>query len=181
MKRVFLIRHGKAIGQEPGAKLTSEGLEQAFELADFLCEKQIDHIISSTYERAVATVEPLAQKLNLEINTDARLCERILSSESLSNWEDKLYETFQNSELRLPGGETTFEAMQRGISVLQELFEPSATNTAVVTHGNMMCLMLRYYDKAYGFDEWKKLTNPDVFELQFSDFEEAVSIQRIWK
>lgn len=84
-KSIFLIRHCKADGQESSATLTSEGLEQAYKLADFLYAKQIDYIISSSYERAIATIEPLSQKINLKINTDARLCERILSSEILNN------------------------------------------------------------------------------------------------
>jgi 2,3-bisphosphoglycerate-dependent phosphoglycerate mutase len=180
-KRIFLIRHCKANGQESSAKLTSEGLEQAYKLADFLYAKQIDYIISSSYERAITTIEPLAQKINLKINTDARLCERILSSEILSNWEEKLYDTFQDNEMRLPGGETSFEAMERGISVIKELFDLSEKNIAVVTHGNIMCLMLRYYDKKYGFNEWRNLTNPDVFELLISDNKDSVCIKRIWE
>ena len=141
LKRIFLIRHCKAEGQEVNARLTGEGLQQACELADFLCGKKIDLIISSSYERAIATIEPLAQKLNLEVTKDTRLCERVLSSEIFNNWEEKLYDSFQDYEMRLPGGETSFEAMERGISVIQELLGQSASNIAVVTHGNMMCLL----------------------------------------
>lgn len=180
-KTIYLIRHCKAEGQEPGAKLTGEGLEQAYKLADFLYAKQIDYIISSSYERAIATIEPLAQKINLKVNSDARLCERILSQEFLNNWEEKLYDSFQDNDMRLPGGETSSEAMNRGISVIEELFELSEKNITVVTHGNIMCLMLRYYNPKYGFDEWKKLTNPDVFELLMPNKKEAVCIKRIWE
>jgi 2,3-bisphosphoglycerate-dependent phosphoglycerate mutase len=181
LKRIYLIRHCKADGQEPSAQLTSEGFEQASKLADFLYPKQIDHIVSSSYQRAIATITPLAQKINLKINTDARLCERILSSEALDNWEEKLFDTFKDNEMRLHGGETSFEATERGISVLEELLDESANNIVVVTHGNIMCLMLRFYDKNYGFDEWKKLTNPDVFELSIPTKGEAVCIKRIWE
>ncbi|HEX8331070.1 MAG TPA: histidine phosphatase family protein [Segetibacter sp.] len=180
-KSIYLIRHCKADGQEPDAKLTNEGREQAYKLGDFLYSKQIDYIISSSYERAIATIEPLAQKINLKVNTDARLCERILSSEVLNNWEERLYDTFKDSEMRLPGGETSSEAMERGISVINDLFERSEKSIAVVTHGNIMCLMLRYYNTKYGFDEWKNLTNPDVFELLIPDKKELVRIKRIWE
>jgi len=180
-KRIYLIRHCKANGQESNAQLTCEGLEQAYKLSDFLSTIQIDHIVSSSYERAIATIAPLAERINVKLNTDARLCERILSSEDLDNWEEKLFETFQDNEIRFPGGETSFEAMQRGISVLEELIEQSANNIAIVTHGNIMCLMLQYYDKKYGFDQWKKLTNPDVFELLIPNKGEAVCIRRIWE
>lgn len=82
--------------------------------------------------------------------------------------------------MRLPGGESSTEAMKRGVSVLEEVLEQPATNIAIVTHGNLLCLMLRYYNKAYGFAEWKNMTNPDVFELVFHS-KKTVSIQRIWK
>ena len=181
LKRIYLIRHCKADGQHPGAQLTSQGVEQAYKLADFLSTRDIDHIISSSYQRAIASITPLAQRIDLKVNTDDRLCERILSSEALDNWEEKLYETFQDNEMRLPGGESSFEAAERGISVLEELLEHSANNIAVVTHGNLMCLMLRCYDKQYGFEEWRQLTNPDVFELVLSLNRKAVSIKRIWE
>jgi 2,3-bisphosphoglycerate-dependent phosphoglycerate mutase len=180
-KSIYLIRHCKADGQKSSAKLTSEGAEQAYKLADFLYTKQIDYIISSSYERAIATIEPLAQKINMIINTDDRLCERILSSEILNNWEERLYDTFQDNQLRLPGGETSSEAMERGISVIEELVELSEKSIAVVTHGNIMCLMLRYYNERYGFDEWRNLTNPDVFELLIPEKKAAVYIKRIWE
>jgi 2,3-bisphosphoglycerate-dependent phosphoglycerate mutase len=181
LKRIYLIRHCKAEGQHSSAPLTVEGLEQAHRLADFLSTRHIDHIISSSYQRAIATITPLAQRIDLSVNTDARLCERILSSEALDNWEEKLYDTFQDNEMRLPGGESSFEAMERGISVLEELFEQSANNIAIVTHGNIMCLMLRYYDRKYGFEEWRQLTNPDIFELVLTNKREVVSIKRIWE
>jgi 2,3-bisphosphoglycerate-dependent phosphoglycerate mutase len=180
-KTIYLIRHCKADGQEPGAKLTSEGLEQAYKLADILYEKEIDYIISSSYKRAMATIEPLAQKTRQKINTDARLCERVLSSEILNNWQEKLYDSFQDLEMRLPGGETSLEAMERGISVIKDLIELPETRIAVVTHGNIMCLMLHYYNTKYGFDEWRNLTNPDVFELIIANKTEAVYIKRIWE
>lgn len=83
--------------------------------------------------------------------------------------------------MKMPGGETSFEAMERGISVIEELFELSEKSIAVVTHGNIMCLMLRYYNATYGFDEWRNLTNPDVFELLIPNKKEAVCIKRIWE
>jgi len=35
MKRIYLVRHCKAAGQEPEAPLTEEGVTQAERLADF--------------------------------------------------------------------------------------------------------------------------------------------------
>ena len=180
-KSIYLIRHCKAEGQEPDAKLTREGLEQVDLLADFLAPKQIDYIVSSTYLRAIATIQPTALQRGLMINTDTRLCERVLSKENYSGWQEKLLETFYKPEMRLPGGESSKEAMERGISVLNDLIKMPQKHIAVITHGNLLCLMLRYFDERYGFKEWESMSNPDVFEITLVQEKTEVSIQRIWK
>jgi 2,3-bisphosphoglycerate-dependent phosphoglycerate mutase len=47
--KLFLIRHCSALGQEPEAPLSSEGEQQAQELARFLAEYGITRIVSSPY------------------------------------------------------------------------------------------------------------------------------------
>ncbi|WP_256975678.1 histidine phosphatase family protein [Paenibacillus sp. MY03] len=182
LKRFFLIRHCKAEGQEANAKLTIEGNEQAIKLADFLHEKQIDYIISSSYVRAVSSIQPLAEKNKLKINIEERLCERVLSSENIENWMDRLSETYENLDLRLFGGESSREAMERGYSVINELSERIESSVAIVTHGNLMSLIIKCFDNEFGFEEWKKLSNPDVYELKIlNSKKEHYSLSRIWK
>jgi 2,3-bisphosphoglycerate-dependent phosphoglycerate mutase len=86
MKRIFLIRHSKAAGQEPEAPLLEEGTRQAQELAEFLHQMDIDYLITSPYRRAVDTIRPLSERLGKEIHTDERLIERVLSTGYLENW-----------------------------------------------------------------------------------------------
>lgn len=35
-----------------------------------------------------------------------------------------------------------------------------------MTHGNLMALILKYFDDHYGFEEWKNLTNPDLYLVE---------------
>lgn len=86
LKRIYLIRHCKATGQEPGAELTLEGQEQADHLINLLVNLPIDYIVSSPYVRAVSSIRPLAQALGMEIHTEDSLCERLLSTNDLPNW-----------------------------------------------------------------------------------------------
>ncbi|WP_316246817.1 histidine phosphatase family protein [Paenibacillus ihumii] len=95
-KHIYIIRHCKAAGQEAGAPLTTEGQMQADQLSDFLTKRPMDYIVSSPYERAVSSIRPFAQKQNLIIHTDSRLSERVLSSEQLDDWIEKLRESFDN-------------------------------------------------------------------------------------
>ncbi|MFB9277630.1 histidine phosphatase family protein [Cohnella cellulosilytica] len=181
MKHIILIRHCKAGGQEPTAPLTDEGRLQAEQLAEFLTGRRIDYMVSSPFDRAIATIRPLAQRRSLEIHIEDRLCERGLSSEQLPDWMEKLSESFVDLDLKFPGGESSREAMNRGISVIKELIERQERNIAVVTHGNLLSLILKHYNDRFGFNEWRSLTNPDVYELALSDKEMTPSIKRIWK
>ncbi len=179
LKHIYLIRHCKATGQESTAELTSEGQIQANHLAEFLVNRQIDYLVSSPFERAISTIRPLAEQLNLKIHVDERLQERVLSTDHIEDWMERLRESFENMDQILHGGESSRESMIRGVSVIEDLFERPEENMAVVTHGNLLSLILKFYDNSYGFKEWERLTNPDVYELFKNSKEEQPSLKRI--
>jgi 2,3-bisphosphoglycerate-dependent phosphoglycerate mutase len=176
-KQIYIIRHCEAEGQPPSAQLTGKGFEQAHHLARFFGEIKIDRIISSPFLRARQTVEPLAQKKGLTVEVDERLSERTLSTEVLTDWLEDLKTTFDDLEYRLPGGESSNEAMKRAVSVIDGI--NSNETTLIVSHGNLISLLLKYYDSEYGFEQWKNLSNPDVFLLRISDNE--TSFERLWE
>lgn len=178
-KKVFIIRHCQAEGQEAQAALTKLGRKQAVELSEFLSNTAISRIISSPFLRAHQSIEPFATTKQLTIEIDHRLSERILSTSSMDNWLVKLEETFEDMELKLEGGESSKEAQQRIVEVLDEILTNDHESTAIVTHGNIMSLLLNNYDKKFDFEQWKNLSNPDVFLLHFSDGN--CSIERIWQ
>ena len=63
--------------------------------------------------------------------------------------------------------------------MIDEVIKSESENTIIVTHGNLMSLLLKNYDNSFDFDCWKSLSNPDVFELCYSNNE--VSIKRLWQ
>lgn len=178
MKTIYLIRHCKAHGQEREAALTPEGIQQSQSLANFLAGKGVAAIISSPYLRAVQTIQPFSERTGLPIHVDHRLVERTLSAENLTDWLEKLKQTFDDMDLKLEGGESSAEAANRGIAVIRDLWEASDKTVAIVSHGNLLSLMIRTYNPGFGFKDWKEMSNPDVYELSL-DREEAI-IRRIW-
>lgn len=177
-KTIYLIRHCQAVGQPPESQLTAEGIKQAEKLADFLSSIKVDRIFSSPFLRAVETIKPFAQKITIEIETDERLAERVLSANSMPDWFEKLKMTFSDMDLRYEGGESSKEAMDRIVQVVNEMIGSQAQSSVIVTHGNIMSLLLNFYNKSFGFDEWQQLSNPDVFIMRFKNNE--VQIGRIW-
>jgi len=181
MQSIYLIRHAKATGQEPHAELTDEGLRQAEKLAEILAHHSITYIVSSPWKRAVQTAMPLGIATLQHIHTDERLQERILSSVNLPNWMDVLKRTYDDVDWVEEGGESSRTAAARGMALLEELWNRSEQHGAVVTHGNLLSLLIREYESSFGYEEWTKLSNPDVYVLERQRPDAGLpTIRRIW-
>lgn len=178
-KKIYIVRHCKAEGQESDAKLTDLGVRQAKQLVEFFMEKEIDYIVSSPYVRAHSSIIPLANYLNLHIEFDSRLVERVLTGGNHINWRDMLLQTYDDLDVSFEGGESSNEAMNRAISVSSEIVSSKHKNSIIVSHGNLISLILKYFDPRVGFKEWESMSNPDVFQLAF--VKDTPSIERIWK
>ncbi|MGG1675682.1 histidine phosphatase family protein [Neobacillus sp. NRS-1170] len=179
MKSIYVIRHCEAEGQQLEALLTAKGVQQAETLARFLSNKDIERIISSPFVRAIQSIQPLATQKEMKLELDERLSERILSALNLPDWLERLKETFDDLELKFDGGESSREAMNRVVSVVEDIMKSEAKNTLIVTHGNLMSLLLKNFQPDFGFEDWQNLSNPDVFLLQFLDNNE-VTVERLW-
>ncbi len=178
-RSVLLIRHCAATGQNPEAPLSDAGIEQAHTLADFLSEYPIDHITTSEYLRAQQSIEPFVSRSDLRIHTDTRLNERTLSAEPLDNWEDVVRDSFDDHDLRAPGGESARDVLARAWAALNEIFDADHAMPLVVTHGNLLALVLHSLDDTFGFEGWKSLSNPDVFVLDGAGTGQ-MRFERIW-
>jgi len=167
VKKIYLIRHCSATGQEPLAELTNEGKEKALELVPILEGFHIDHIISSPYKRAVQTVKPFSDSKGILIVIDDNLQERVLSTDSMDDWLEQLEKTFIDSDLTFSGGESSSQALKRIRKVLDEVFENEQMNrVAIVSHGNIISLLINHYDQTFGFTQWQQMKNPDIFVLE---------------
>lgn len=178
MKNIFVIRHCSAQGQNDDAPLTGEGILQAKALSNFLQDKGIEKVISSPSERAIQTIAPFMKKNGVEMSTDSRLRERVLSTRNLDNWRTCLEDTFRDRDLRFDGGETSNEATARSYSVAREVISTDYGTVALVTHGNLMSLLLGVFDSSFGFEGWTNLSNPDVYLVRTDGVNHEV--KRVW-
>lgn len=170
MKNIYLVRHCAATGQHEDSPLTNQGNQQAYALANFFSEQKIpiDRIISSPYLRAIESIKPYAHKTGLHIEIDNRLKERILSIEPIDDWYEILEYSFKHQHFKLPGGESSSDAALRILEVFQEIYlDEKHSHIAVITHGNLLSLLLNNFDKNFGFNEWKELKNPDLFVIKY--------------
>ncbi|PEP56804.1 histidine phosphatase family protein [Bacillus pseudomycoides] len=179
LKKLIVVRHCSATGQERDAALTIAGEKQAHFLADFLIQNnlQIESIISSPFTRAIQSIAPFALRTNLPVGEDERLEERILSNNPMEDWLQKLEYTFTNIDIAFLGGESTKQAMDRVASLIQDILQQEHQVTLLVTHGNLLTLILKYFDNRISFLEWKNLSNPDIYEITL---DEQTTIHRLW-
>ncbi|WP_214893190.1 histidine phosphatase family protein [Exiguobacterium sp. H66] len=163
MKKIYLIRHCEASGQEPDAPLTENGHRQAKELVSFFESRSVDRILSSPFRRAIESIEAVAFQKNCPIEIQDDLRERVLSRQPLTDWQEHLQKTFTDFDYACPGGETSAEATRRIQDVLNDVWSHSAETSVLVTHGNLLALYLHSLDVSFGFEQGQQLRNPDVF------------------
>ncbi|MFC4778141.1 histidine phosphatase family protein [Paenibacillus sp. GCM10023252] len=183
-----MVRHAESPyseGSERTRGLTPEGKKKAEEVTEILKNEGIDVIISSPYARAILTIEGLAQILNLDIKTFEDLRERHFSNEDyiISDAEFLLAyrRMFSDPYYSLPGGESNTVCQNRAVAVLKAIMEDNKGKKIVIgTHGNVMTLMMSYFNSEYGFDFLEQTKKPDIYKLQFeeSTLKEVTRLER---
>jgi 2,3-bisphosphoglycerate-dependent phosphoglycerate mutase len=177
---LYLVRHCQSSGQAPDAPLTPLGHQQAAQLAETLRPREIARIVSSPYLRACQSIEPLARQRGLPVETDERLIERVLSPEPLDDWRERLRAAWNDHDLALPGGESSRQATTRGLAALHDVLADGRRPTVVVSHGNLLSLLLHAFDGRPGFSTWEQLTNPDLFEVAYEPIAARWTATRTW-
>lgn len=69
--------------------------------------------------------------------------------------------------------------MKRIVKVIEDIVASNTESTIIVSHGGIVSLVLNYYDLDFGFEEWRKMSNPDVYQLRISQNESH--FKRLWK
>ena len=129
--------------------------------------------------RARQSIEPFAATAGLSVHLDHRLIERTLSGSPIDNWREIVRDSFGDLELRVPGGESAREVLDRGWAAITELLDGGHQFPIAVTHGNLLSLILNSLDPNFGYDGWESLSNPDVFALKEADGGRLV-FERVW-
>jgi len=167
--KIFLVRHAHADWTSDEMRpLSTTGQRDAYFLAETLVKHPVHRIVSSPYLRAIQTVQPLADRLGLEIHIDDRFRERALGQFSGVSFAEAVWLTWQDFDFHYPGGESNAAAQDRGVQAMQDLRLQGAEQIVVGTHGNLLALIMNYYDPAVDYEYWAKLSMPDfkVLELK---------------
>lgn len=182
---IYMVRHAESPyneGTERTRGLTTKGKGDVEKVTEILKGEGIDIIISSPYNRAILSIEGLAQYLGLEIKTFEDLRERYFAGEIIENAElmSVIKKGFNDLDYSLPGGESNSDCQNRAISVIKNILkEHSGQKVAIGTHGLVMTLMMNYFDSSYGLDFLNQLKKPDIYKLRFENLE-LKEVIRLW-
>jgi len=179
---IFLVRHAHSdYSPDEMRDLSLPGRAAAEQVADVLAGRGISRIISSPYTRARQTVEPLARRLDIEIEREPDLRERKLTDgPTAGDFREYLAATWRDFNLAYPGGETSSEAQIRVSRAIGRIAASNGgRNVVIASHGNALALFLHTLDPTVDFDFWMRMSLPDVYAL---DVDAAPwSFERVWQ
>ncbi len=154
------IRHGETVWNTQGIQqgqlnsdLTDLGRAQARALADKLTDEQFDGLYSSDLGRALETAQVIADRVELNVETDLRLRERnlgILQGISLRQFEQEHsaeYARFRSGDpdYVIPSGESARQRHERCVACTTELAGRHAgRRILIVTHGGILDSFFRH-------------------------------------
>lgn len=138
-------------------------------MATTLAQLNPDTLFASPYQRAQQTIQPFATASGLTINTLNDLQERVLAHEPVPNWLHHIQLSFDDRDHALTGGESLNDTCAHAIAALSDILRTGAKRPLAVSHGNLIASLLHQIDPDFGYDNWKSMKNPDLFEVHFTD------------
>lgn len=180
---IYFVRHAESIfveGKERTRGLSHKGLNDAISIRDRLFAEEINYFISSPYERAIATIRPLAEIAKAEITIEEGLRERSIGDFLPYSFKDAKQAVYDDFQFSFPNGESSVTAQSRALKVLNSLLSGFAGKKILIgTHGDIMTLMMNYYDKQFDFNFWGSTSMPDIYKLEFEG-NKLMSTSRLW-
>jgi 2,3-bisphosphoglycerate-dependent phosphoglycerate mutase len=187
MKKIVFIRHGKAAmaGHDHERELDEDGIIQANSLKKKIIELGLKNtkIYSSPFKRAVQTIEPfLSDKNSNKVIITADLEEiHMPKDEKLSKhqiiekmWEDELF--------KVGNGISHSEHYNKIKPFLDEVFNKFKSENEdiiMITHGVLIGIILKFFfNIKFGFNDWKKMTMPDIYLLSFDKDNNFIEMKR---
>ncbi len=157
--RVYFVRHAQPNYEnhdDRNRELTQRGLADRHLATEFLRDKNVSAVLSSPYKRAVDTVRPLAETLQLPIETIDGFRERRVDG----GWIEDIHAFIRNQwadfDFKRPGGESLAEVQHRNVAALSDVLARYAGKTVVIgAHGTALSTLIHFYDPSFGYNEFE--------------------------
>ena len=171
LTNLYLVRHAHSIytSDEWKRPLSARGFRDARHVTKLLQYQKMDHIISSPYQRAIQTIQGVADYYDKRIEIINEFKERRLAENAVTDFQAAITKLWNDWQFSWEGGESNAFAQQRSIRATYHILEKySGKNIVIGTHGNIMALIMNYFDPRYDYYFWESLQMPDVYRLIFN-------------
>ncbi|WP_216830601.1 histidine phosphatase family protein [Alkalihalobacterium elongatum] len=183
MTKLYFVRHAHSTytPDELNRPLSERGSTDATKVTKLLKTEEIDIVVSSPYKRAVQTVEGIAEYINRKVEIIDNFKERTLTTVPAEDFTLAITKVWEDYNFSWEGGESNIVAQKRGIDTTYDVIERYKDKNVVIgTHGNIMVLIMNFFDKQYDFTFWQNLDMPDIFKLTF-DGKVLRNVERLWE
>ena len=187
MNNFIICRHCKSSmeGLEYERKLDLDGIAQSNSLSKKISNR-VDSstvIYSSPFVRAMQSLEPLVKdKSSIRIFPDDALKEINIGKSLDLTKHEIIKKMWDNGNFKVQNGESQAECFLRLQPFLEKVFlefKDQNKNIILVTHGNLIGIILKYFFKLdFNFESWKKISMPDMYILDFDKNKNATGFQR---
>lgn len=147
MTTFYIIRHGDKHPVPPDPGLNDLGHKQAHATAQYLKQFPITEVVASPLLRTQETARCIADALQLSVETDARLRERLNwgddPAQSREDFIDLWRQTSKDREFSPHIGNSSRSAGRNFEEIVSELSQNEHQHIALVTHGGVIADFLR--------------------------------------
>lgn len=174
MTTIYLLRHAQSQPDrdvpDSDWPLSVRGRQQALDLVPVLSRLEIEAIYSSPYRRALETVKPFARHSEIGIVVHESLREqetRLTGGEP--DFRANIRQMWADFHSTPTSGEPAISCQTRVVAAISEIGGLCSDKTVLVSsHGNAIALFLNHLDAGIGYEEWRRIKNPDLFKIELS-------------
>ncbi len=187
MKKITFIRHGKAAmeGSDRERVLDADGIIQATSLCkkikDLFEGKKV-RIISSPFKRALQTIEKLSLDFGANIEKSDALEEINIGKDKQLSKHQIIEKMWSDEHFKVENGSSQSEhvkKIKKDITEILENFYKSDYNLVLVSHGNSIGIILKYFlNTKFTFNDWKNISMPDIYFLEFNEKNKIIDFKR---
>ncbi|WP_066188815.1 histidine phosphatase family protein [Gracilibacillus timonensis] len=114
---LYFVRHAHSTytPDELGRPLSEQGFADASMVTALLKKEAIDEVYASPYERAIQTVEGIAEYIDKEMKLVEGLKERTLAEKTVEDFQQAIIKVWQDDDFAWKGGESNRAAQKRGV------------------------------------------------------------------
>jgi len=139
-------------------ELSEKGLQDRQLILDFFKDKEINHIFSSPYKRAIDTVTPLAEKLALKIQLEEDFRERKVDSSWIDDFTAFTKYQWSDFTYKLADGESLQEVQNRNIAAFYKLINDYPDNIIVIaSHGTAISTIINYFNPSWDYAAFEQI------------------------